>query len=252
MPRQLRIVEPGFPHHVMHRGNNRRRLFSFPRDYRKILWYLVDALERVDCAVKVHAVALMANHLHLIVTPQTKFALSEYVKSFAQRYTNHRNREKDGTGKLFEARFESKPILDDEYLSVCHAYLELNPVRAGIVDSPADYRWSGYRYWTRDAGCEPLLRELLSPSPWYLSLGSNSDERATRYARWVEACRIFDRKPENVADWEVVEAYSAPYTRRLRRPDGSSAREPSTVYRIVDTPHTPSDFKDVAKGECPR
>lgn len=216
----------------MHRGNNRRRLFSYPRDFRKLLRYLVDALEKVDFAVQVHALALMANHLHLILTPRDRVALSLFVKSFAQRYTSHRNRERDGSGKLFEARFEAKPILDDVYLSICHGYLELNPVRAGVVEAAGEYRWSSYRYWAGMQGTEPLLRELLTPSPWHLALATTEPDRALRFGRWVEACRIFDKKPDDVPKWDKVEAYSAPYTRRLERPDGKSARETSAAYQI--------------------
>ena len=231
----------------MHRGNNRRRLFSYPKDYLKLLRYLVDALEKADSAIRVHAFAVMSNHLHLIVTPDNKLALANFVKSFAQRYTGHRNRERGGSGKLFEARFVSKPILDDTYLAVCHGYVELNPVRAGIVDAAGEYRWSSYRYWARSSAASPLMRELLTPSPWHLSLGSTGRDRAAGFERWVEACRIFGRKPEDVAEWDKVEAYSASYTRRLERPDGSSAREATADYLFRSRGQRPSNNRRLAE-----
>ncbi len=217
----------------MHRGNNRRRLFSYSTDYRTVLRYILDALSRVDFAVRVHAIALMANHLHLIVTPETEPALSEFVKSFAQRYTNYRNRAKDGSGKLFEERFKSKAILDDVYLATCHGYLELNPVRAHIVDAPDTYRWTSYRHLARTGTSEPLFDDLITPSAWYLDLGSNAQARASEFARWVEAWHIFGSAPKDVERWRQVESYSDPYTRRLERPDRSRARESRPKYQTA-------------------
>jgi putative transposase len=112
--RTPRVVVPGAPHHVFNRGNNKRRLFSYPRDYRLILWIIERAFDKVSF-VMVNALVLMANHFHLILVPSSKEALSSFMKSFAQRYATYRNRDRKASGKLFEERYETTcgPRFDD-------------------------------------------------------------------------------------------------------------------------------------------
>lgn len=181
MSRGPRIVHPGFPHHLVLRGNNRRRLFSYPRDYAQLIYLLGRALAADHCVL--HALVIMINHIHLIVTPPTGPALATFVKRFAQRYAQDRNRRRAGSGRLFEQRFFSRPILTDEELAVVTAYVDLNPVRAGIVSHPSEYEWSTYGLHAKTATAIPS--GIWTPSPWFLSLGRDPEMRASRYRDFV-------------------------------------------------------------------
>lgn len=189
MPRKARQVSEGVPHHVILRGNNRRRLFSYPRDYNFFVWLVGDAHRR--CSIDVNALCLMANHVHLLLTPLKAWALSAFIKRIAQRYAQVRNKRFSTTGKLFEERFYSKPIESEPHLAIATAYIDLNPVRAGIVDEGAAYVWSTFRV---HAGlrCSLGLESLWSPTEWYERLGRDRRERAAAYRRWAAECRARD------------------------------------------------------------
>jgi putative transposase len=228
--RKNRLVHPGLPHHVYARGNNRRCLFSYPRDYLRFIWYLHRALIETGC--RLHALALMVNHVHLIVTPPRAEDLPRLVHYFGQRYAVYRNGSRDGTGKVFEERYRAKPITNDEYLATATAYVEMNPVVGGIVAQPGDYRWSTYGLHTGQANGDGLST-LWTPSEWYLALGDDPETRATRYAESVDDYRRNGKRPEYIEELEAFEAAAARYTRRLQRPDGTSAREPGLLYRAI-------------------
>lgn len=210
-PRRL-VVIPNHPHHVILRGNNRRRVFSYPRDYRYFLFRLWQATERQGVAV--HTSAQMSNHVHLIVTPPTQMALSNFVRGFAQPYAQFRNRRRSSSGKLFEERFKCIPIEGEEQMAVTTAYIALNPVRAGLCKNAADYRWSTFRQHAGITPRETLIDKIWSPSLWFLSLGNESAERSAAFLNCFEQYRARD-------DWEDV--YNDPPLpndrKRVERPD---------------------------------
>ena len=214
MARIARLVVPGVPHHITLRANNRRRLFSFSTDFLRFLALVRRAAVRFACPV--HAYCLMTNHVHLIVTPPSVESLARFVKDFAQRYATYWNRKRDGSGKLFEQRFDSRLITSDEQLAACTAYDELHPVKAGLTRAPGDYRWSSYRFHASSTA--PLgARGLLTPSVWYLSLGSCSEARAAAFREYLENVRELRERPG------VAPPRPRASKRRLRRPDGSRA-----------------------------
>jgi putative transposase len=229
MARKLRLVVPQFPHHVVVRGNNRRRLFSFAGDYMRFLWDLRYAVQCTGCLL--HGITLMCNHAHLLVTPPDAPSLPRFVKRFSQRYAQYRNARRRATGKLFEQRFFSVPILDDRQLAITTVYADLNALRGGLVDDPVDYRWSTYALHAGDPARSKIPRSLWTPSPWYEGLGKSVEDRAAKYREWVASCRARDLKPARVTEIEAIEALSSePYGLRLQRPDGSGAAEPITYY----------------------
>ena len=132
------LVVPGLPHHVTLRGNNRRKLFSYDPERALFVSFLGDALASTGC--KVHAVSLLLNHVHLVITPPTVAALSSCVHRFAHRYALKRNRLRNGSGKLFEERFYAKPIGDDAYMATVTAYVDLTPEAAFVAERAR--RWS--------------------------------------------------------------------------------------------------------------
>jgi putative transposase len=188
-------VVPNHPHHIIHRGNNRRRLFSYPRDHRFFLSCLSHASERFG--VPVHSNVQMSNHVHLIATPTDQTQLSSFVQSFAQRYAQYRNRHYRATGKLFEERFKCIPILSDEHMAVTTAYVELNPVRAGMSRRAIEYRWSTFAMHVGVDPEESLIRKLWTPSRWFLSLGADLNDRCAAFEDWFLYYRAR-------ADWKEV------------------------------------------------
>ncbi|MCC7536044.1 MAG: transposase [Deltaproteobacteria bacterium] len=180
---RLHLIEPGFPTHVVLRGNNRRKLFSYPSCYATAVRYLRDAQLRTDCLL--YAAAILSNHLHLVLDPPEPTALSGFVHRFSQRYAVYRNASRGGSGKLFEERFTSVPIRSDRQLAATLAYVELNPVRAGLSDDPAEHRWSTYRLHARRPGGVEPFEGLWSPCAWYETLAPSAAERGPRYAEFV-------------------------------------------------------------------
>jgi putative transposase len=122
----------------------------------------------------------MRNHVHLLLEPATRDGLGKFMKVLAGRYTRYINREYRRSGTLWEGRFKSSPIQDDEYLLACCRYIDLNPVRAKLVKTPEEYPWSSYR--VRAFGAESSVVDL---DPWYEGLGKTSPSRQQRYRKWV-------------------------------------------------------------------
>jgi putative transposase len=174
MPRRPRIALPGVPLHLIQRGNNRQACFFADEDYRVYLNWLQQYARQCDCAV--HAYVLMTNHVHLLLTPRTADGAGALMKRLGQRYVQYINRSYRRSGTLWEGRFRSCLVEDETYLLGCYRYIELNPVRASMVDHPAEYPWSSYR---ANAQGEPCT--LLSPHGLYMTLGADDASRHAAY-----------------------------------------------------------------------
>jgi len=219
--RKARDVVAHWPHHLIHRGNNRRRLFSYPRDYQRFLVVLSNAADKSKCVI--HALCLMANHVHLLVTPPTARALSSFAHSFAQRYAQFRNAQRNSSGKLFEERYWSEPIRSQFHLGAATMYIDRNPVAAGTKSDPSKYRWSTFRHHAGLATPERTLGRLWQPSQWYLDLGRTPAVRATEYRSLYERYGESDLARRQQERFCALEK-SDTSRRRLERPDRSSAR----------------------------
>ncbi len=139
MARQARVVLPEYPHHITQRGNRRQDVFFQPSDYQYYLKQL-----KINCdkhQVDIWAYCLMTNHVHLIVSPQEEGALSKAIGETHKNYTKMINKRKQWSGFLWQGRFSSFPM-DESYLLRAAAYVELNPVKAGMVNYPQDYPYS--------------------------------------------------------------------------------------------------------------
>jgi putative transposase len=135
---------PGYPHHIVQRGHNRKVVFLADDDYQ---FYIENLTEwKLRLGIKIYAWCLMTNHIHLIVEPgeDTK-TVSELMKRLAGRQAAFVNKQEDRSGALWEGRFKASPIQRENYLLACCRYVEMNPVRAGMVVGPRQYRWSSYR-----------------------------------------------------------------------------------------------------------
>jgi putative transposase len=142
MPRRPRFPVTGFPLHVVQRGNDRRACFFNERDYLVYWKALYDASRRYD--VSVHAYVLMTNHVHLLVTPRFVGGVSRMMQSIGTRYVKYINASTGRTGTLWEGRYKACLVERDAHVLAACRYIDLNPVRAGLVRRPLDYRWSSH------------------------------------------------------------------------------------------------------------
>jgi REP-associated tyrosine transposase len=180
MPRRARMKAEGFPVHVWQRGHSKGPCFADDNDR---LLYL--ALMREASAVyplAVHAYVLMTNHIHLLASPDPPESLSRVMKRVNERYARHFNVKYGRTGAVWDGRFKSSIVDSESYLLVCHRYVELNPVRAGMVGHPIDYEWSSYM-----ANAFGQRDDLVTPHGLYLAMGNGDDARRHAYRRFVAA-----------------------------------------------------------------
>lgn len=174
MPRQPRPDFADIPQHIVQRGNNRQACFFQKEDYRRYLNALREASLRYGCHV--HAYVLMTNHVHLLVTPQQVGAIGRMMQYLGRDYVTHINIQYRRSGTLWEGRYRSCLVDTQTYLLLCHRYIELNPVRAGMVATPQEYPWSSY-----GANALDLHDPCIRPHAEYLALGVNAEERRTTY-----------------------------------------------------------------------
>lgn len=180
MPRRARLSIAGIPWHIIQRGNNRSACFYREEDYALYLALLEKQALKFSC--QIHAYCLMTNHVHLLLTPPEKDSASLMMKHLGQCYVQAINRTYNRSGTLWEGRFKSCIAQEENYVMTCYAYIELNPVRAGMVQDPLDYQWSSYGY--NGGGRES---SLLTPHSIYLGLADNIEERLAVYR---SQCRI--------------------------------------------------------------
>jgi len=223
MARSPRIALPGYPHHVIQRGNNRQAIFLSEEDYTVYLDCFRKAKEERPC--RIYAYCLMTNHVHFLIAPSDSHGLSRLLQSVGRRYVQNFNWRHGRTGTLWEGRFRSSVVSMDDYLLACCRYIELNPVRAKMVSQARDYRWSSYRFHgegTKDA--------LLDEDPSYLALGDTDFQRQQSYRQFIEAgnpehelaiIRTSVQRGGVTADQSYIQGLSVRLSRQLElRPRG--------------------------------
>ena len=174
MPRKPRFFLPGVPVHVVQRGHSREPVFFEDNDYLAYLRWLKEGAERYR--VDVHAYVLMTNHIHILATAHDADGITRMMQYVGRHYVPYINHTYGTSGSLWEGRYKASLIHDEEYLLTCMRYIELNPVRADMVRSPAHYRWSSYR--CNGQGKED---ELVKPHAMYLALGRTRPSRQGMY-----------------------------------------------------------------------
>lgn len=180
MARLPRLSVPGYPHHVIQRGNNRQAIFAKPADYQLLLNLLDENARKFGVAI--HAYVLMDNHFHLLVTPQAQDSLPKMMQAVGRRYVRHFNDAHGRSGTLWEGRYKSTLIQAERYLLACMAYIDLNPVRAGLVAHARDYPWSSHGHYIGQK-----TERLITPHPLYWELGNTPFAREAAYADLVNA-----------------------------------------------------------------
>ena len=174
MPRRSRIIVPDIPLHIIQRGNNHQSCFFSEEDYLFYLDWLREYAQSTGCSI--HAYVLMTNHVHILLTPSKSDSAGNLMKRLGQRYVQYINRTYKRSGTLWEGRFRSSIIQQQEYLFSCQRYIEMNPVRAGMVEHPGEYRWSSYQ-----ANGQGRSSDLISHHSLYRSLGRTDADRLMAY-----------------------------------------------------------------------
>lgn len=179
MPRGPRINISGVIHHVINRGNNRQTVFKDEEDYRKYIGLLERYKERYG--FKLYTYVLMSNHVHLLIEAREKGSISKIMQGITLAHTRYYNIKYKTSGHVWQGRFKSPIVGEDRYLLEVSRYIELNPVRAGIVEKLEDYPWSSYA--THASGKKnPLIEDHI----YYESLGNTKEERQARYSEFVK------------------------------------------------------------------
>lgn len=174
MPRLPRFVLPGHPQHVIQRGNNRGIIFRRQADWRFFLEKLEQGAEKHN--VDIHAYVLMTNHVHLLLTPHRENGIGALMQYLGRYYVQYFNRQYKRTGTLWEGRYKATLIDAETYMMACYRYIEMNPVRAAMVDDPGRYPWSSYH-----ANALGRTDSLVTPHALYSRLGQNSAMRQQAY-----------------------------------------------------------------------
>lgn len=180
MARLPRYTPANIPQHIIQRGNNRQICFTANADLGIYASYLAEGARKYG--VDIHGWVFMTNHVHLLATPHEDDAISKMMQFLGRKYVRYFNRVYGRTGTLFEGRFRSCPIETDRYLLSCLRYIELNPVRAGMVKNPMDYHWSSY-----SANALGKSINLWTAHPEYLNLGREPQIRQARYRQLFES-----------------------------------------------------------------
>lgn len=180
MARLPRLTVPGCPHHVIQRGTDRALLFADETDYAFMHQSLIE--QAAAHGVAVHAYVLMPDHFHLLLTPDREEALGRLMQGIGRSYVRHRNRRAGRSGTLWEGRYRSAPLQAEGFLLPAMAYLDLNPVRSGLVEEAADWAWSSHRHYIgRQAD------RLVTPHPAHWELGNTPFAREHAYAQRTAA-----------------------------------------------------------------
>jgi putative transposase len=174
MPRGPRIYIPDVSVHVIQRGNNKGAIVSDNTDREVFTAFLRRAARHHQLSV--HGYVVMDTHYHLVVTPPNACSLPETIKELGERYVPYFNRRHNRVGTLWSGRYRGLLITDERYLLTCLRYVDHNPVRAGMVRTPAAHPWSSYAFHANGAPSD-----WLTPHRLYLELGSTPEERQAAY-----------------------------------------------------------------------
>jgi len=174
MARTPRLVIPNQPHHIIQRGHDRQLIFRDESDCQKFLAWLREASRQFKVAI--HAYVLMSNHIHLLASPSDAQGLARMMQWVGRYYVPYFNHKYGRTGTLWQGRFKTSVIESERYFMLCSLYIEMNPVRAGMVSHPSKYPWSSYAHHTGDK-----TDSLIAGHSLYWALGNTPFEREAAY-----------------------------------------------------------------------
>lgn len=179
MARPLRITVANLPFHILDRGNNRQVVFREEQDFAYFLRVLKKYKKKLK--FKIYHLCLMPNHIHLMIEPTVEGSLPRIMMRLTLAYSSYFNKKYHGVGHVWQGRYKSSLIDKEDYFIYCGVYIELNAVRAGLVERPGDWRWSSYRFYAFGE-TNPLIEGLIDLDPYYLKLGATPQERQKKYS----------------------------------------------------------------------
>lgn len=205
MPRKARLLPPEGCLHVISRGNNRQDVFRSSQDFD--VYYDRLLQRKKENEIEIYHYCLLNNHVHLILYIYKDSSVARFMKQVNLSYYHYFKKKNDYSGHLWQGRFKHSIIDTDRYLFQCGKYIELNPVRAGIVNSPEEYPYSSYGYYANGRQ-DPLLTE----NRLYVTLGPNLEQRQEQYRTFVIDSDIKKRltndrfigTPEFVSKFETI------------------------------------------------
>jgi putative transposase len=180
MARQPRLTVAAYPHHVIQRGNDRQAIVRDDADRERLLALWQE--HALTFKVAIHAYVIMDNHFHLLLTPETNEGLPQMMQAVGRAYVRYFNLRHQRTGTLWEGRYRSNLIETERYLLACMVYIDLNPVRAGMVVQPVDFKWSSHRHCIGQVN-DPWLK----PHALFWGLGNTPFAREAAYVELVQA-----------------------------------------------------------------
>lgn len=219
MARLPRLTIAGLPHHLIQRGNNRQPIFASDDDRRFMLSLLGEAAAWLSVAV--HAYVLMDDHFHLLATPADATGLPLLMQAVGRRYVRYFNDRQHRSGTLWEGRYRATVLEPQRHLVASMAYLDLNPVRAGLVADARDYPWSSHAHYI---GLH--VDRLVTPHPSYWELGNTPFAREAAYAervraglgtREVQALTDATLQGWALGDVDFIDALQKQTSRRIRK-----------------------------------
>jgi putative transposase len=215
MPRTPRRQQQaqGAYYHIMNRGHNREVVFRAEDDYAHFLDLLDRYRERF--ALRLYHYCLLSNHFHLLVDIQNARALSPCMAGLLRSYVHYFNRRYGFVGHLWQGRFKSPAVEIETYFLSCARYIERNPLVAGLVTQPWEYRWSSCSAYALG-----VPQPRLSYNVWYCDLGSDATRRQQR---WREFLLGDDPNEEVIRRGDWIEGSDA-YRRRMQRLEARPAR----------------------------
>lgn len=185
MARKPRIVADGSYHHIIHRGNNRMKVFRDASDYNHFCLLLKTYLSRYPACI--YHYCLMPNHLHILLQIKIGKQLQKLMQGVGLSYSIYCRKKYDFVGSLWQGRYKSIPIENDGYLMECGRYIERNPLRAKIVEDPGEYRFSSYGFYAHGDNSPLITEDIL-----YEAMGSNAQERQKRYREYIMQGRPYE------------------------------------------------------------
>ncbi len=230
MSRRSRIIVPGIPVHVVQRGNNRAACFADDEDRAFFLHHLGRLARQEGCDI--HAYCLMTNHVHLLLTPKREKSCSRLFQRLGMLHTRYSNRKYQRSGTLWESRFRSSLVQSDFYLLACYRYIELNPVRAGMVGDPFAFPWSSHR-----ANLEGRFDCLITPHPEYLRL--ERDQYRSLFDEHLDAALVDEIRSTTIGGYALgADAFKLEMARLLGRSvtKGTAGRPPRATPEAAAEP----------------
>ncbi len=217
--RRPRLEMPGIPQHITHRGVNRAATFLDEDDHSAYLQALTACASH--CGVQLHAYVLMTNHVHLLLTGMDAGAVSRMMQAIGRRYVRTLNAKYGRTGTLWEGRYKSCLVDSDGYLLACLRYIELNPVRAAMVEQPEHYRWSSVHHHLGLA-----FDSRLTAHAGYLALGTDTATRALVYREFLQTVMCNEQLAAIRAHMRQERALGSP---RFQEMVGKALNRPAAI-----------------------